>query len=164
MNNQELQALIQILQSEAIDSKLTVATAESCTGGMIGEYITSKAGSSGYYQGGIISYSNAIKMRLLQVSAQTLDIYGAVSYQTAKEMAEGCRCLLNVDLAVATTGIAGPDGGSKPKPVGLVYIAISTAHSTEVQKHIFEGTRIEVQKQASQMAISGLLRGIRLVV
>lgn len=136
---------------------LKVATAESCTGGLIGHTITNVPGSSEYYEGGIISYSNEMKMNFLGVSKQTLMDHGAVSRQTAAEMAEGIRRAAGVDIGIATTGIAGPGGGTVEKPVGLVYIAISTEGRTEVERHIFEGSRHENKEQACRAALSLLL-------
>lgn len=112
----------------------TIATAESCTGGYIGHMITEVAGSSAYFSGGIISYSNAVKVRILGVNPETLSQYGAVSEQTAKEMAIGARKALQTDIAIAATGIAGPSGGTEEKPVGTVWIAYSDAQKTVAKK------------------------------
>jgi nicotinamide-nucleotide amidase len=112
----------------------TIATAESCTGGYIGHMITEIAGSSAYFLGGIISYSNTVKMQTLGVKPETLSQYGAVSEQTAKEMAIGVRNTLKSDVAIAATGIAGPSGGTEEKPVGTVWIAYSDAQKTVAKK------------------------------
>ncbi|MBC8153281.1 MAG: competence/damage-inducible protein A, partial [Bacteroidetes bacterium] len=109
---------------------LTLGIAESCTGGYVSSRITSVPGSSAYFQGGIISYSNALKISQLGVDPATLEQFGAVSEQTATQMAEGIRRVLSTDVGVATTGIAGPDGGTPDKPVGTVWIAVSTSQRT----------------------------------
>ncbi|MFA8298946.1 MAG: competence/damage-inducible protein A [Hyphomicrobiales bacterium] len=111
-------------------NKQTIATAESCTGGFIAHLITSTAGSSAYYKGSVIAYSNEIKNKLLNVSADDLDKHGAVSEKVAIAMANGVRKAINTDFAIATTGIAGPDGGSEEKPVGTVWIAIASPKKT----------------------------------
>lgn len=103
--------------------KLSLSTAESCTGGGIAALITSVPGSSDYFNGGIVAYSNEVKMSLLHVSAETLENYGAVSRETVTEMAKGAMKTLKTDCAVATSGIAGPGGGTPEKPVGTVWIA-----------------------------------------
>ena len=105
----------------------TLAVAESCTGGLLGDLLTDVPGSSVYFLGGVLAYSNAVKMALLNVRHATLLRHGAVSAECAAEMAEGARRLLYADLAISITGIAGPDGGSAHKPVGLVYIHLSSA-------------------------------------
>ena len=111
----------------------TVSTAESCTGGFVANQITNIPGASRYFEGSVISYSNAIKMNVLGVSKETLEAHGAVSEQTAREMAEGARKLLNTTFAISTTGIAGPDGGTAEKPVGTVWIACATENETVTQ-------------------------------
>ncbi|MDR6806465.1 nicotinamide-nucleotide amidase [Dyadobacter sp. BE34] len=111
----------------------TVGTAESCTGGYVANQITSIPGSSRYYEGSVVSYSNEVKMSVLGVSRETLEAYGAVSEQTAREMAEGARRVLNTTFAISTTGIAGPDGGTPEKPVGTVWIACATPEETFTQ-------------------------------
>jgi len=137
--------------------KLTIATAESCTGGLIGDRLTSVAGSSAYFERGIISYSNQAKMDLLKVKESTLKEYGAVSKQTAEEMALGVRELSKTDIGLSTTGIAGPDGGSLEKPVGLVYMAIADKNGVESYKYQFNGSRGRVKYMTSQVILN-LLR------
>jgi len=139
------------------ERQLKIATAESCTGGLIGHTITNVPGSSEYYEGGIISYSNEMKMKFLEVNKQTLKEYGAVSEQTAREMAEGVRKATGADIGIATTGIAGPGGGTAEKPVGLVYISIAVEGETKVEKHIFHGNRWENKEQTCRTALSLLL-------
>ena len=139
------------------ERNMKVATAESCTGGLIGHTITNIPGSSEYYEGGVISYSNALKMNLLGVKEEILAKYGAVSEQTAREMADGIRKKASVDIGIATTGIAGPGGGTPEKPVGLVYIAISTGKGTKVEKHLFHGNRWENKESTCKAALNLLL-------
>ena len=129
--------LAQRLQDACLSAGLTVATAESCTGGLIAHAITSNPGSSGYYLGGVVSYSDAVKRSSLGVPAALLDAYGAVSAQVALAMAAGARERLAADLAVGVTGVAGPSGGSEEKPVGLVYIGIADRLGTDVRRHLW---------------------------
>ena len=137
----------------ALEKGITIGTAESCTGGLVGKMLTDLGGSSGYYQGGIISYANAVKEQVLGVSPETLATYGAVSEETAKEMVEGVFRVLRTDYAIATTGIAGPGGGSQEKPVGLVYIGIGTPRRITVYKEIFIGDRTSIRKSVAERAI-----------
>lgn len=131
---------------------LTVSTAESCTGGMIAAAITDISGASEFFGMGAVTYSNDAKMKLLGVKKQTLDKYGAVSEQTACEMAEGVLKLSGADVAVSVTGIAGPTGGTKEKPVGLVFIGISGKHGTFAYQNNFSGSRLDVRKQTVERA------------
>jgi nicotinamide-nucleotide amidase len=137
---------------------LKIATAESCTGGLISNNLTDISGSSEYFDRGIISYSNKAKIELLGVSKDILDKYGAVSMQVAKAMAHGVRIKSNVDIGIATTGIAGPTGGTKDKPVGLVFISVSTVDDTIVKKFQFSGTRLENKKSTLNAALNMLLK------
>lgn len=127
---------------------LTCATAESCTGGGVGSAITAAPGSSAVFAGGVISYANEVKRDVLGVKAETLATVGAVSSETAAQMAEGARRLLKADLAVSLTGIAGPDGGSDEKPVGLVWFGLATKNGVRTEKAIFRGDRAQVRAQA----------------
>lgn len=137
----------------ALEKGITIGTAESCTGGLVGKTLTDLGGSSGYYQGGIISYANTVKEQVLGVSSETLATYGAVSEETAKEMVEGVFRVLHTDYAIATTGIAGPGGGSQEKPVGLVYIGIGTPRGITVYKEIFIGDRTSIRNSVAERAI-----------
>lgn len=119
----------------------TMATAESCTGGSIAQFITSNAGSSAYFNGGVVAYSNEIKQNLLGVRSELIEMYGAVSQEVAESMAVGAQKVLNADYAVATTGIAGPDGGSDEKPVGTVWIAVAGISGVVSKKYIFKHNR-----------------------
>ncbi len=136
---------------------LWIATAESCTGGLIAHKLTNVPGSSEYFKGGVVSYSNEVKMKLLGVREETLKEYGAVSEQTAREMANGVRKLLDVDIAIATTGIAGPGGATPTKPVGLVYASLSSPEKTIVKKFVFKGEREENKESFANAALNILL-------
>ena len=137
----------------AVERGVTIGTAESCTGGLVGKTLTDLGGSSGYYQGGIISYANTVKEQVLGVSSDTLAVHGAVSEETATEMVEGVFRVLHTDYAIATTGIAGPGGGSQEKPVGLVYIGIGAPRGITVHKEIFIGDRDSIRKSVAERAI-----------
>ena len=137
----------------ALEKGITIGSAESCTGGLVGKTLTDLGGSSGYYQGGIISYANTVKEQVLGVSSDTLAAYGAVSEETATEMVEGVFRVLCTDYAIATTGIAGPGGGSEEKPVGLVYIGIGTPRGITVHKEIFIGDRTSIRNSVAERAI-----------
>jgi len=133
--------------------RMTIGTVESATGGLISHRITNVPGSSEYYLGSIISYSNEIKARLVGVKQESLARYGAVSPQVAREMAKGGRKLLGVDICIADTGIAGPGGATPGKPVGLFYLGLSHQSGTYSRKHIFLGNRLENKEQAAEMAL-----------
>jgi nicotinamide-nucleotide amidase len=135
----------------------TIATAESCTGGLIAHSLTNISGSSDYFDRGVVSYSNDAKIELLDVSEDLLLKYGAVSIQVAEEMAERIRIKSNVDIGLSTTGIAGPTGGTNDKPVGLVYISISTVDETMVQKFEFSGDRLQNKERTCNAALEMLL-------
>ena len=135
---------------------LTCATAESCTGGGVGRAITAVPGSSAVFAGGVISYANSVKRDVLGVSDHSLQTVGAVSPETAAQMAAGVRRLLGTDLAVSLTGIAGPDGGSEEKPVGLVWFGLATAEGVRTEKAIFRGDREAVRNAAVVHALGML--------
>jgi nicotinamide-nucleotide amidase len=122
-------------------SGFTLATAESCTGGYIAHQITAVAGSSAYFKGGVVAYSNELKRRILGVSEATLAAFGAVSEEVAREMAEGMAAVAGTDVAISTTGIAGPDGGSVEKPVGTVWIAVKVKEQIRVTGYRFGNQR-----------------------
>lgn len=132
---------------------LTIALAESCTGGKLGDMITEVAGSSDYFMGGVISYSNRAKIELLGVKKSVLETKGAVSKEVALQMAEGARVRLHADIGVGITGIAGPSGGSKMKPVGLVYIAVSSEKRAVCTKNQFDGSRHDVKTRSATQAL-----------
>lgn len=131
---------------------LTVSTAESCTGGLVASAITEITGSSAFFGMGVVTYANEAKMKLLGVKSDTLTAYGAVSEQTAKEMAEGILSLSDSDVSISVTGIAGPTGGTPEKPVGLVYIGISGKFGTFAYENHFSGSRSDVRSQTVEKA------------
>lgn len=132
----------------------TIACAESCTGGLVTSRLTDIPGSSDYVMGSVVSYTNDIKERLVGVRYETLAAHGAVSPETAREMADGIRRVIRTDLGLGITGIAGPGGGTAAKPVGLVYIAVSSEKGTRVTENHFSGTRTEVKRQTSDAALA----------
>ena len=134
----------------------TVACAESCTGGLVTSLLTDIPGSSDVVKGSVVSYTNAVKHGVLGVRQQTLDTYGAVSTQTAEEMADGVRRVIGTDIAVSITGNAGP-GASEGKPVGLVYFGVSTAGGTQTFSAYFSGARKEIKVAAAKEVLKHLL-------
>jgi PncC family amidohydrolase len=132
---------------------LTLALAESCTGGLVCSRITDVPGSSDYLKGGAVTYSNAAKQQLLGVEADTLETAGAVSEQTALQMARGARRLFGADIGVSVTGIAGPGGGTPEKPVGLVYVAISTGDGDRCERHLWKGDRRQNKASSAEAAL-----------
>lgn len=140
--------------------ELTVTTVESCTGGMVAAKIVNVPGASDVFNQGFITYSNKAKRKVLDVSKSTLKKYGAVSEQTAREMALGGVFAADADACVAVTGIAGPDGGTKEKPVGLVYIACCIKDEVTVEQCNFHGSRQEIREQAANAALDLLRRSI----
>ena len=138
----------------------TVSTAESCTGGEIAHLLTSVAGSSAYYKGSIIAYDNVVKTQLLGVQDYIITKYGAVSENTVREMAVGARNMLKTDFAVATSGIAGPDGGTEEKPVGTVWIAVDSERGTVCEKRVFGNDRLTNIKRFSLTSLNLLRKQI----
>ena len=136
------------------ESGQTIACAESCTGGLLTSRLTDVAGSSAYVMGAVVSYTNEVKTALVGVRQATLTAFGAVSEQTAREMAEGVRRRIPADIGVAITGIAGPGGATAEKPVGLVYIAVAAEHMTHCVRHVFDGSRTEVKRQSTEAALA----------
>lgn len=122
----------------------TISTAESCTGGLLSHVLTAVSGSSDYFVGGVVAYSNAIKAQVLGVQNKTLQSYGAVSEQTAREMADGIRENFGTDIGLSTTGVAGPTGGTLSKPVGLVWMGLSLKDETHAFEGHFSGGRLEI--------------------
>lgn len=140
---------------------LTAASAESCTGGNIAHSITSVAGASDVYSGSVIAYSNDVKCRLLGVSDSTLQNHGAVSQPTVAEMASGARKAIGADCAVATSGIAGPGGGTPDKPVGTVWMAVETPSVSHTRVFHFHGDRSQIIDQATAAAMQMLLDALQ---
>ncbi len=153
--------VVHALAARLIENKLTITTAESCTGGMIAAALTSIAGSSAFFSTGIVSYSNATKQRLLDVPTETLAEHGAVSEAVVLAMAEGARRRDDAAVAVAVSGVAGPGGGSAEKPVGTVWIAWSISVQqksiTEAEHFVFDGDRDAVRRSAVLAALRGTI-------
>lgn len=136
----------------------TVCAAESCTGGLVLHRLTNIAGSSAYVLGGVVTYSNQAKQKLVGVREATLMAYGAVSQQTAAEMVEGVRALFDADLAVSITGIAGPGGGTLDKPVGLTYIGLlQRGQRAQVRRHVWQGDREAIKDASASAALEWML-------
>ena len=157
MNTALAEEVVQLLKR----SKMTVTTVESCTGGLISATLVDVAGASAVLNQAYVTYANEAKQSLVGVKAETLEAYGAVSEQTAREMAEGGAKAANADAALAVTGIAGPDGGTAEKPVGLVYIGCHVNGNTVVERNVFLGTRREVREQSVGAALALLKRQLQ---
>jgi nicotinamide-nucleotide amidase len=145
--------LEQKVSQKFIQDQKTLAIAESCTGGLISNLLTNIPGASTFYMFGIIAYANTAKTNILKVPSALIKEYGAVSEPVASAMAQGARKILKTDYGLGITGIAGPDGGTQQKPVGLVFIAVSRGPKTIVKKFLFKGNRISIKKQAAQTAL-----------
>lgn len=156
MAGEQLVGLAERLQAVCLGRGLTVAVAESCTGGLVADAITDIPGSSGYFLGGVVSYADSAKEAVLGVPAEVLAAHGAVSAQVGRAMAEGARELLSADLAAAVTGVAGPDGGTEAKPVGLTYVAVADAQGADVRRFMWNGDR-SANKGASAAAVLEIL-------
>jgi nicotinamide-nucleotide amidase len=157
VTDDRLVALAQRLSDICLARQLTVATAESCTGGLVAHAITEIAGSSAHYRGGFVTYANDIKRDQLGVGQELLDAHGAVSAQVARAMAEGARERLAASVAVAITGIAGPGGGSAEKPVGLTYVAVADDVGVDVRRHLWTGDRSTNKRDSAVAALELLL-------
>ena len=157
MIDDRLVALADRLFRACVDRGLTVATAESCTGGLVAHAITEIAGSSAYFRGAWVTYADDVKRDQLGVAQELLDAHGAVSAQVARAMAEGARARLATDLAVAITGIAGPGGGSDEKPVGLTYVAVADDRGADVRRFLWTGDRSENKRDSAAAALDLLL-------
>ena len=143
-----------------LERGLTIAAAESCTGGLVASKLIEYPGISAVLLEGCVTYSNEAKMRRLGVQAETLEQFGAVSEETAREMAEGIAKTSGASIGIATTGIAGPDGGTAEKPVGLVYLGLSYAGKTHVKKCNFTGERQEIRESAAEAALDWLRKAM----
>ena len=135
-----------------VEKNFTVATAESCTGGLLASRLTDVSGSSDYVKGGVVAYCNEIKRDILHVKSETLEKFGAVSRQTAEQMATNVRTIFNATIGLSTTGVAGPLS-SEGKPVGLVYVAAVGENFSEVREFHFKGSRTEIKAQAVEEAL-----------
>ena len=151
----EIARLIREYQAET-GRFLTIGAIESATGGRIADKITNVPGSSDYFKGSVVAYSNEVKITLLGVKKATIENYGAVSEQTALEMAQGGRKLLDVDICVSDTGIAGPSGDTPGKPVGLFYLGLAAEGESLSQKHVFQGNREKNKRDAAEAALNML--------
>jgi PncC family amidohydrolase len=138
---ESLVGLARRIQARFIERGSTLATAESCTGGLVSHVLTEVSGSSAYYLGGVVTYSDPVKRKLLDVPEATLSSHGAVSAQTAVAMADGARTRLGADVAVSVTGIAGPTGETPGKPVGLTYVAVADARGHDVRRYNWSADR-----------------------
>ena len=141
--------------------RLTLSVAESCTGGLLGGAVTSAAGSSSYFRGGVIAYDNDIKRDILGVPSEDLEKYGAVSDQVVRAMASGVAKLFNSDCAISVSGIAGPGGATDGKPVGLVFIGVSFKGKTQSRSFVFNGNREEVRAQSVSAAVEFLIETLQ---
>jgi nicotinamide-nucleotide amidase len=153
--------LAAVVLAAAREQGLTLGTAESCTGGLVGGRLTDTPGSSAVYRGGVVCYANELKIELLGVAPAMIASHGAVSEPVALAMAEGALTRLGVDLAVSVTGIAGPDGGSEEKPVGTVWLGLADRHGSHARRSVFGGGRPEVRARAAQAALYFILRHLR---
>jgi len=141
-----------------LEKNLSISVAESCTGGLIGHRLTSVPGSSSYFHGGVVVYSNQSKVDLLRVDPRTLETHGAVSERTVEEMARGVKDRIKTDLGLAVTGIAGPDGGTRQKPVGTVHVGLAAREKTFSREYRFWGNRVQVKLNSSMMALDWVRR------
>ena len=142
------ESLLNNISNKLKKKNLSIATAESCTGGLLAHLLTNMSGSSEYFERGVVTYSDISKIELLGIPKETIKDYGAVSEETAMAMAIGIKEISNVDIGISTTGIAGPTGGTKEKPVGLVYIGITTSKNTQVKRYIFSEKRVQNKERA----------------
>jgi PncC family amidohydrolase len=153
--DEKLVSLAELIRDK--HGKYSIATAESCTGGIISMYLTSIAGSSEYFSSGIVSYSNTAKIELLDVKPCTLNEFGAVSEEVAREMVLGCQKATKSDIAISVTGIAGPGGGSKQKPIGLVCFGLIKHNELSSYSYHFKGSRDIIRKLSCQTALKLIL-------
>ena len=139
----------EILFHNCLEKKLTITTAESCTGGMIASSIVSVSGSSAIFKSSVVTYSNEMKSKILNIPLKSINENGAVSKVIAYTMAYNVLDLMNSDISIAVTGIAGPGGGSKNKPVGLVYIGIGTKQNIVTKRYLFKGNRLKIRQETT---------------
>jgi PncC family amidohydrolase len=158
--DEELAELAGRAQAACLERGLWVATAESCTGGLIAHAITEVSGSSGYFRGSVVAYANEAKTGVLGIDGALIDAHGAVSAQVARAMAVAARERFGADVAVSSTGVAGPTGGTDAKPVGLTYIGIADDDGVEVTRHRFEHDRTGNKKAAARAALTMLVRRV----
>ena len=156
-SDEELLELARRVGTVCRERGITIGTAESCTGGLVAYLVTEVPGSSDYFAGGFVTYSNDLKTGLVDVPADVLEAHGAVSAQVARAMADGARRRLAVDLAVAVTGVAGPDGGTAAKPVGLTYVAVADADGDDVRRHVWDSDRTGNKRLSAAAALDLVL-------
>ncbi len=156
----EIHAISQKLHEKLLYKKLTLSLAESCTGGMIQEMITSNSGASEYFMGGIVSYSNQAKINVLKVKSETISKFGAVSKETAIEMAKGAKEIFRTDISASITGIAGPSGGTPEKPVGTIYLSVFIKDKILNRKLSISGNRENIRKKSALILLKLLLENI----
>jgi nicotinamide-nucleotide amidase len=156
----ELRRLAERLQAASLRGRATVATAESCTGGLLADAVTDVPGSSDYFRGGVVAYSNEAKAALLGVAADAMAAHGAVSAQVAQAMARGARERFGADVAVAVTGVAGPGGATPSKPVGLTYVAVATAGGVVARRFTWSGDRLANKESSARAALEMLLAAV----
>ena len=155
--DEELLDLARRIGEACRERGVRLGTAESCTGGLVGHVITEIPGSSDYFAGALVTYSNEIKTALAAVPPEVLQAHGAVSAQVARAMADGTRARLNVDVAVAVTGVAGPDGGSASKPIGLTYIAVADGSGDDVRRYVWDSDRSGNKRLSAAAALELVL-------
>ncbi len=160
IETQELNLILGELHKLCLERKVKLATAESCTGGLISSLITAMSGSSNYFQGGVCSYSNEAKHKILGVPWELIEAHGAVSSEVAKAMAIGVRNSFNADYSVSVTGIAGPGGGTPIKPVGTVYLGFSSEGAIDFELLQLKGDRNSIRTQTCLFALAGLHKRI----
>lgn len=158
---EDLSALAARVASLLGSRALTLATAESCTGGLVGHVLTEVPGSSAWYVGGVVAYSDTLKRRLAGVPADLLTLHGAVSAEVAEAMALGIRERLGTDLGISVTGIAGPTGGTPTKPVGLVYVAVADRAGTIAARHLWTGDRSANKRASAAAVLERLIERVR---
>ncbi|MFA6506187.1 MAG: nicotinamide-nucleotide amidohydrolase family protein [Treponemataceae bacterium] len=162
MPKSEIESVVAEIAAIAAEKKLTIATAESCTGGLVSAHLVDWAGASAFFLEGAVTYSNNSKIARLDVKPETLAQFGAVSVETAEEMAEGIARRSGADAGVSTTGIAGPDGGTAEKPVGLVYVGVYVNGFVSAERCFFKGTRNEIREHATLKALCLLRDAIKI--
>jgi nicotinamide-nucleotide amidase len=157
MGNDPEAGLVQRLAALCLEHGISIATAESCTGGLVAKLITDQAGSSSFFRGGVVSYANEAKTALLGVPPELLESHGAVSAQAARVMAAGVRARLDADMGVSVTGVSGPGGGSAAKPIGLTYVAVADVAGEEVRRFVWSGDRDSNRHSSASAALQMLI-------
>lgn len=157
MNETRLAGLVAKTAAALLEGKLTLACAESCTGGLISSSLTDLAGSSAWFLGGVVTYANSAKTAVLGVPGETIASQGAVSEAVVLAMASGARRVFGSDAALSVSGVAGPDGGTPDKPVGTVWMAWDVSGRLLARRHYFQGDRLAIKRQTVEAALEGLL-------